>query len=142
MKKLLIFLLSILTLICHAKEVTIIKSNRKKNDKTGEVTYKYVSVSTTKVRDTYICKDPGDEQCRAYYVQIPGGNGICNPPNPEPIGGTEVCSIEQLIISRISNGESSGDGTFDNGFTYTYSEGRIDKEGVVSYTLTINDNRK
>lgn len=142
MKKLSILFLTIVTLTCYAKEVTIIKSNGKKNDKTGEVTYKYVSVSTTKERDTYICKDPGDEPCRAYYVQVPSGNGICNPPNSESISGSDVCSIEQLIISRIFMGESNGDGTFDNGIMYTYSEGRIDEEGVVSYNLIINDNRK
>ena len=142
MKKLsiLVVLLVIAFVTCNAISVTITKYKGKVNaDKS--VTYEYVNTTFKGDKVTVLCKNPGGEHCPAKTDFSVNSGGGCNPLEPNPMPNVDICAIEEIVISRILKGESKGEGTYEGGITYSFVDGVIDEDGVMSYTFTVSDNK-
>jgi len=136
----LVMLFFILITTCNATSVTITKYNGKVN-KDKSVTYSYVNITFKDDKVTVLCKNPGDEKCPAKTDFSINNVGGCNQLVPNPLSDFVICAVEEIVISRILRGETRGDGEYEGGITYSFVDGFIDENGVLSYTFTVSDNK-
>jgi hypothetical protein len=137
MKKLSILLLVSLFAIFNsfaAKEVTIVRKKGRENvDRT--VTYRDVTNRIVGNTQRIVCENPGAETC-PQPSSVVGESGGCTNVDPNILGDINICAIDQIVISRIKNGETHGIGTSEDGAKYSFTEGEIEGN-VASYVLII-----